>query len=88
MELNRMDYFYLKLFEQKKCTGFFQSMTIQEVKDEIGGDRSNIYKRLHRLYDLGYLAKGCKSANADTFYVTDAGHEILKIGGLEEDVKK
>lgn len=88
MELNRLDYFYLKLLQNKKCTGFFQSITVQELREMLNGDRSSVYRRLIKLYNFGYLGKGCKSGNADTFYITEAGLEILKIGGLEEDVEK
>lgn len=83
MELNRLDYFYLKTLQNKKCTGFFQSITVQELRELLNGDRSSTYRRLMKLYYLGYLDKGCKSGNADTFFITDAGLEILKIGGFE-----
>lgn len=83
MELNRLDYFYLKTLQNKKCTGFFQSITVQELRELLNGDRSSTYRRLMKLYHLGYLDKGCKSGNADTFFITDAGLEILKIGGFE-----
>ena len=88
MELNRLDYFYLKTLQNKRCTGFFQSMTISEIREILSGERASVYKRLLKLVNLGYLEKGCKSGNADTFYITEAGLEILKIGGLEEDVEK
>ena len=83
MELNRLDYFYLKTLQNKKCTGFFKSITVQELRELLNGDRSSTYRRLMKLYYLGYLDKGCKSGNADTFFITDAGLEILKIGGFE-----
>ena len=65
MELNRTDYIILKLLKKKKCTSFFEGMTMKE---------------------MGYVEKGCKSIQADTFYLLDKGINFIeRKGEVEHD---
>ena len=37
------------------------------------------------LYKYGYVGRGCKSTNADTFYLLEKGIEIVENGGKKDD---
>ena len=38
-----------------------------------------------KLCELGYVEKGCKSTNADTFYLLSKGEQIVEHGGIVND---
>lgn len=78
MELDRFDYIILKLLKKKNCNSFFQSMTLQEVIAFTQTNRTSTYRKMMKLIKDGYVAKGCKSWNADTFYLTEMGSRLTK----------
>lgn len=81
MELNRLDYVILMLLNKQNCTSFFKSLTIQEICSVTGTSRSSTYRKIMKLLEYDYLKKGCKSTNADTFYLTEKSLELLKESG-------
>lgn len=78
MELDRFDYIILKLLKKKNCNSFFQSMTLQEIMAITQTNRTSTYRKMVKLIEGGYVAKGCKSWNADTFYLTEMSLRLTK----------
>lgn len=81
MELNRLDYCILKVLKKKHCTSFFESMTLQEIMEVTRTSRPTTYRKMMNLKSLGYVEKGCKSVQADTFYLLPKGIEITENKG-------
>ena len=90
MELNRVDYALLKVLLKNDSVSFFKGMTIYEILDVLGGSRVTTYKKLNRLAKLGYVEKGCKDINADTYLITTKGIGLIKKSehGGKENVKE
>lgn len=85
MELNRLDYVIMKLLKKKNCISHFESMTLQEIMRVIGTSRPTTYRKMMNLCKHGYVEKGCKSTNADTFYLQNKGLKIIENGGNTDD---
>ena len=86
MELNRTDYIILKLLKKKKCTSFFEGMTLQEIMDVTQTTRPTTYRKTMNMKEMGYVEKGCKSIQADTFYLLDKGINFIeRKGEVEHD---
>jgi len=85
MELTRVDYVVLKFLKKKKCTSYFMSATLQEIMQITNNSRPTTYRRMMNLRKHGYVEKGCKSINADTFYLLEKGLKIVESGGMEND---
>ena len=86
MDLNRLDYCILKLLKKRECTSFFESMTLQEIMDVTHTSRPTTYRKMMNLKKLGYVEKGCKSTQADTFYLQKKGIDIVeKKGDMAND---
>lgn len=81
MELNRLDYCIMKLLKKNNCTSFFESMTLQEIMMVTHTSRPTLYRKMMNLKNLGYVEKGCKSTQADTFYLLNKGIEIVENKG-------
>lgn len=81
MELNRLDYIILKLLYKKKCLSHFDSMTIQEIMDITKTSRTTTYRKVMNLEKNGYLKKGCKSIQADTFYLLEKAIKLIESKG-------
>lgn len=85
MELNRLDYVYMKLLKKKNCTSFFESMTLREIIDITKSSRVTAYRKLSKLCEFGLVGKGCKSAQADTYYLLPEGVAIVENGVVKND---
>lgn len=86
MDLNRLDYCIMKLLKKNNCTSFFESMTLQEIMETTHTSRPTTYRKMMNLKNLGYIEKGCKSTQADTFYLLPKGINIVeKKGDVEDD---
>ena len=81
MELNRLDYCIMKLLKKNNCISFFESMTLQEIMEVTGTSRPTTYRKMMNLKELGYVDKGCKSTQADTFYLLQKGINIVEHTG-------
>lgn len=78
MDMDRMDYALMKFLKSNSCVGFFNGMTAQEIMDKLGSRRSTTYRKLIRLIGQGYVEKGCKDINADTYCITDKGVKLVE----------
>lgn len=85
MELNRLDYVIMKLLKKKNCISYFESMTLQEIMSVTSTSRPTTYRKMMNLYEYGYVGRGCKSTNADTFYLLKKGIDIVESGGMKND---
>lgn len=59
MELNRTDYIILKLLKKKKCTSFFEGMTLQEIMDVTQTTRPTTYRKMMNMKEMGYPCSRC-----------------------------
>ena len=84
MILNRHDYLLMKILHEKKCNSFFFSMTLLEVAEEAEVSKSTVYRSFLKLYQNGFVQKGCLSEKAETYYLTEKGIKTVKNGGIEE----
>ena len=50
-----------------------------------GNSRPTTYRRMMNLRKYGYVEKGCRAINADTFYLLEKGMKIVENGGIEND---
>lgn len=80
----------VKSSAEERQRSFFKGMTIYEILDVLGGSRVTTYKKLNRLVKLGYVEKGCKDINADTYLLTAKGIGLIKESehGGKENVKE
>lgn len=78
MDMDRMDYALMKFLKSNSCVGFFNGMTAQEIMDKLGSRLSTTYRKLIRLIGQGYVEKGCKDINADTYCITDKGVKLVE----------
>lgn len=85
MNLNRLDYVYMKLLKKKNCISFFESMTLKEIIAVTNTSRVTTYRKLTKLCELGYVGKGCKSSQADTYFLQPKGISIVENGVVEND---
>ena len=81
MQLNRLDYCIMKLLRKNNCTSYFESMTLQEIMDVTHTSRPTTYRKMMNLKKLGYVEKGCKSTQADTFYLQKKGIDLVEKKG-------
>lgn len=56
-------------------------MTLQEIMDVTHTSRPTTYRKMMNLKKLGYVEKGCKSTQADTFYLQKKGIDIVEKKG-------
>ena len=81
MKLTRLDYCIMKLLKKNNCISFFESMTLQEIMVVTHTSRPTLYRKMMNLKKLGYVEKGCKSTQADTFYLLQKGINIVENKG-------
>lgn len=81
MEISRLDVVIMKLLKKNECTNFIEGMTIQEIMKITKTSRPTTYRKLIKLCELGYVEKGCKSIQVDTFYLLDKGINLLERKG-------
>jgi hypothetical protein len=85
MELTRVDYVILKFLKKKNCINYFESATLQEIMQITCNSRPTTYRKMMNLRKYGYVEKGCRSVNADTFYVLEKGIRVVENGGMDND---
>ena len=84
MELSRSDFQILNILKEHQCTNYHESMTLQEIIPELPFSRVTAYKRLKKLCDMGYTAKGCQAEQADTYYILEKGICAANIKDMTE----
>ena len=77
MDLDRIDFIILRLLRKNNYTKFFRSMTLQEIMAVTNTTRPTTYRRMMKLRKKGYVEKGCKAIQADTFYLYKKGIELV-----------
>lgn len=60
-------------------------MTLKEIMSAIKISRPTLYRKMVNLQENGYVGKGCKSTNADTFFLSAKGIQIIENGGIAND---
>lgn len=85
MDLTRVDYIILSFLKKRNCVSHFKSATLQEIMDVSGNSRPTTYRKIMNLRKHGYVEKGCKDINADTFYLIEKGIKIVENGGMDND---
>ena len=80
-ELNRVDYMILESLYVGGCKDRFHGMTITEILDDNDGSlgkRMTVWKKMQKLVNNGYLAKGILDDHADTYYLTEKSIKIIE----------
>lgn len=82
-DLNRTDVTIMQALYSAGAENFAVGMTITELIDELKElgmvkTRLTIYRRMQRLVETEYLAKGILEDHADTYYVTPKSIKLLK----------
>ena len=80
-ELNRIDYMILESLYVGGCKDRFHGMTITEMLDDNDGSlgkRMTVWKKMQKLVNNGYLAKGILDDHADTYYLTEKSIKIIE----------
>lgn len=85
MELTRVDFIILSFLKKRNCISHFKGATLQEIMKVAGNSRPTTYRRMMNLKKYGYVEKGCKDINADTFYLIEKGIKIVESGGMKND---
>ena len=80
-EINRTDISIMAILNSKNANGIQCGITISEIFDAIKNisvkSRMTLYRRLKRLTENGYVAKGVLESHADTFYLLEKGKNAL-----------
>lgn len=78
-KINRMDFFIMKLMMSKNCTDEFNSLTLPEIKNEIGNIcYQTVRNSVLRLMKIGYAEQGAFVAQAKSYYITEQGISFMK----------
>lgn len=78
MELTRSDCDILSFLKKNDYTNQLRSATLQEIMKITNNSRPTTYRKMMNLKKYGYVEKGCKSVNADTFYLCEKGNKIVE----------
>lgn len=78
MELTRSDCNILSFLKKNSYTNQLRSATLQEIMKITKNSRHTTYRKMMNLYEEKFVGKGCKSVNADTFYLLEKGNRIVE----------
>lgn len=78
MELTRSDCNILSFLKKNSYTNQLRSATLQEIMKITKNSRPTAYRKMMNLYEEKFVGKGCKSVNADTFYLLEKGNKIVE----------
>lgn len=84
-KLNRLEYMILDTLYAFGSRDQFHGLTITEILAENEGSlgaRMTVYKKMRKLVNAGYIAKGVVDNHADTFYLLDRAIRTIE-GGKE-----
>ena len=85
MELTRSDCEILGFLRDNDFTDQYRSATLREIMQITKNSRPTTYRKMMNLCEYGFVRKGCKAVNADTFYLDHKGLGI--IGGRDSNVQ-
>lgn len=80
-ELNRLEYMILETLYIGGCKDRFHGMTITEILEDNDGSlgkRMTVWKKMQKLVNGGYLAKGILDDHADTYYILEKSTRIIE----------
>lgn len=82
-QLNKTDIWLMQVLQTNEATNCITAMTIGEIMAVLesagnGKNRMTVYRRLRKLAELGYIAKGVPDDHASTFYLIEKGFNFLK----------
>lgn len=83
--LNRLDYLILGTLHSGGFNDYYHAITIAEIMDLNNGalgKRMTIYKKLQKLVEEEYVAKGIIDNHSDTYYLLEKGIKTIE-GGKE-----
>lgn len=86
-EVNRLEYLILDTLYRLECKDKFHSMTIAELlleNEGVLGARMTVWKKMKKLVEVSYVAKGIIDNHADTYYLTESGINLIEEGGNRE----
>lgn len=78
MELTRSDCDILSFLKKNNYTNKLRSATLQEIMKVTKNSRPTTYRKMMNLFEQKFVGKGCKSVNADTFYLLEKGNRIVE----------
>lgn len=78
MELTRSDCNILSFLKKNNYMNQLRSATLQEIMKITKNSRPTTYRKMMNLYEQKFVGKGCKSVNADTFYLLEKGNKIVE----------
>ncbi len=84
-ELNRLDYIILDTLYDGDFKDYYHAITIAEML-ELNNDslkRMTVYKKLQKLVEAEYIAKGIIDNHSDTYYLLEKGIKTVE-GGRKE----
>ena len=76
--LSRSEIIILQVLDKCKSTNFIKALTIRKVSEKTDFSYYTVRNILKSLCLAGYSSKGCKSKNADTYFITEKGKQILE----------
>ena len=85
MELTRSDCEILRFLKDRDFTDQYRSATLREIMQITKNSRPTTYRKMMNLCEYGYVRKGCKAVNADTFYLDNKAFGI--IGGRDANTQ-
>lgn len=77
MELTRSDCEILSFLRDKDFTDQYRSATLREIMQITKNSRPTTYRKMMNLCEYGYVRKGCRAVNADTFYLDSKAYGII-----------
>lgn len=86
-ELNRLEYMILQSLYRNNCNDSYNGMTIAEImedNDNVLGVRMTVWRKMKKLVETGYVAKGILDDHSDTFYLLENGMKLFERKGENE----
>ena len=77
MELTRSDCEILGFLRDNDFTDQYRSATLQEIMQITKNSRPTTYRKMMNLCEYGFVRKGCKAVNANTFYLDSKAYGII-----------
>lgn len=77
LSINKNDYKILNIFRSEKAYTVLTGITIKEIIEKSNLSMSKVRSTKRKFLKLGYIAKGAKDTNAETFYMTEKGKKEL-----------
>ena len=78
-ELVRTQYVIMKILRTNKATNYIRAMTVSEISEQEGRNKSNtLYKHIRILEKRNLVESGVKVERANSYFINKLGLELLK----------